>query len=91
MASTSKILIISEQLLNEKALLSLFKKLKLDVTQVNSNKLALEATNTKTFDAVLCDIDMPKININTIIARCPKKSVVFLSHNPDMRHPSPSP
>lgn len=85
MASISKILIISEQLLNEKALLSLFKKLKLDVTQVNSNKLALEAINTTTFDAVLCDIDIPKINTNTIIDRCAKKSVVFLSHNPDLR------
>jgi len=85
MASTSKILIISEQLLNEKALLSLFKKLKLDVTQVNSNKLALEAINTKAFDAVLCDIEMPKINKSILIDRCPKKSVVFLSQNPDLR------
>ena len=58
MASTSKILIITEQLFNEKALLSLYKKLKLDVTQVNSNKLALEAFNTTTFDAVLC---LPKL------------------------------
>lgn len=85
MASTSKILIISEQLLNEKALLSLFKKLKLDVTQVNSNKLALEAINATTFNAVLCDIEMPKINNSMLIDRCPKKSVVFLSHNPDLR------
>jgi DNA-binding NtrC family response regulator len=85
MASTSKILIISKQLLNEKALLSLFKKLKLDVTQVNSNKLALEAINATTFDAVLCDIEMPKINKSILIDRCPKKSVVFLSHNPDLR------
>ncbi|MDB2649476.1 sigma 54-interacting transcriptional regulator [Porticoccaceae bacterium] len=85
MASTSKILIISEQLLNEKALLSLLKKLKLDVTQVNSNKLALEAINATTFDAVLCDIEMPKINKSILIDRCPKKSVVFLSHNPDLR------
>lgn len=85
MASTSKILIISEQLLNEKALLSLLKKLKLDVTQVNSNKLALEAINATTFNAVLCDIEMPKINKSILIDRCPKKSVVFLSHNPDLR------
>ena len=85
MASTSKILIISEQLLNEKALLSLFKKLKLDVTHVNTNKLALEAINTAAFDAVLCDIEMPKINKSILIDRCPKKSVVFLSHNPDLR------
>jgi DNA-binding NtrC family response regulator len=85
MASTSKILIISKQLLNEKALLSLFKKLKLDITQVNSNKLALEAINATTFDAVLCDIEMPKINKSILIDRCPKKSVVFLSHNPDLR------
>jgi DNA-binding NtrC family response regulator len=85
MASTSKILIISEQLLNEKALLSLLKKLKLDVTQVNSNKLALKAINAMTFDAVLCDIEMPKINKSILIDRCPKKSVVFLSHNPDLR------
>jgi DNA-binding NtrC family response regulator len=85
MASTSKILLISEQLLNEKALLSLLKKLKLDVTQVNSNKLALKAINAMTFDAVLCDIEMPKINKSILIDRCPKKSVVFLSHNPDLR------
>ena len=85
MASTSKILIITEQLFNEKALLSLFKKLKLDVTQVNSNKLALEAINSTTFDAVLCDIEIPKINTSILIDRCPKKSVVFLSHNPDLR------
>jgi DNA-binding NtrC family response regulator len=85
MASTSKILIISKQLLNEKALLSLLKKLKLDVTQVNSSKLALEAINATTFDAVLCDIEMPKINKSILIDRCPKKSVVFLSHNPDLR------
>ena len=85
MASTSKILIITEQLFNEKALLSLFKKLKLDITQVNSNKLALEAINATTFDAVLCDIEMPKINKSILIDRCPKKSVVFLSHNPDLR------
>ena len=85
MASTSKILIISEQLLNEKALLSMLKKQKLDVTQVNSNKLALEAINAATFDAVLCDIEMPKINKSILIDRCPKKSVIFLSHNPDLR------
>jgi DNA-binding NtrC family response regulator len=85
MASTSKILIISKQLLNEKALLSLLKKLKLDVTQVNSSKLALEAINATTFDAVLCDIEMPKINKSILIDSCPKKSVVFLSHNPDLR------
>jgi DNA-binding NtrC family response regulator len=85
MASTAKILIISEQLLNEKALLSMLKKQKLDVTQVNSNKLALEAINAATFDAVLCDIEMPKINKSILIDRCPKKSVIFLSHNPDLR------
>lgn len=85
MASISKILIISEQLPNEKALLSMFKKLRLDITQVNSNKLALETINTSAFDAVLCDIDMPKINTHILIDRCLKKSVVFLSHNPDVR------
>jgi DNA-binding NtrC family response regulator len=85
MASTTKILIISEQLLNEKALLSMLKKLKLDITRVNSYKQALETLNSSTFDTVLCDIDMPKINATLLIDRCPKKSVVFLSHNPDMR------
>jgi DNA-binding NtrC family response regulator len=85
MASNAKILIISEQLLNEKALLSMLKKLKLDITQVNSSKQALENLSSSTFDTVLCDIDIPKINASLVIDRCPKKSVVFLSHNPDMR------
>jgi DNA-binding NtrC family response regulator len=85
MASTTKILIISEQLLNEKALLSMLKKLKLDITQVNSSKQAFETLSSSTFDMVLCDIDIPKINASLLIDRCPKKSVVFLSHNPDMR------
>ena len=85
MASTAKILIISEQLLNEKALLSMLKKIKLDITQVNSSKQAFETLSNSTFDTVLCDIDIPKINASLLIDRCPKKSVVFLSHNPDMR------
>ena len=85
MASTSKILIISEQLLNEKALLSMLKKLKLDITQVNSSKQAFEVLSSSSFDTVLCDIDIPKINASLLIDRCPKKSVVFLSHNPDIR------
>ena len=62
MASTTKILIISEQLLNEKALLSMLKKLKLDITRVNSYKQALESLSGSIFDIVICDIDMPKIN-----------------------------
>jgi DNA-binding NtrC family response regulator len=85
MASTTKILIISEQLLNEKALLSMLKKLKLDITQVNSSKQAFEVLSSSSFDTVLCDIDIPKINASLLIDRCPKKSVVFLSHNPDIR------
>jgi DNA-binding NtrC family response regulator len=85
MASTAKILIISEQLLNEKALLSMLKKIKLDITQVNSSKQAFETLSNSTFDTVLCDIDIPKINASLLIDRCPKKSVVFLSHNPNMR------
>ena len=85
MASTTKILIISEQLLNEKALLSMLKKLKLDITQVNSSKQAFEVLSSSSFETVLCDIDIPKINASLLIDRCPKKSVVFLSHNPDIR------
>ena len=85
MASTTKILIISEQLLNEKSLLSMLKKLKLDITRVNSYKQALESLSGSIFDIVICDIDMPKINATLLIDRCPKKSVVFLSHNHDMR------
>jgi DNA-binding NtrC family response regulator len=85
MASTTKILIISEQLLNEKSLLSMLKKLKLDITRVNSYKQALESLSGSIFDIVICDIDMPKINATLLIDRCPKKSVVFLSHHHDMR------
>jgi CheY-like chemotaxis protein len=62
MALTTKILIISDQLTNEKALFSVLETLGLDITQVNSSKQAFEAINTTTFDAVLCDIDLPKIN-----------------------------
>lgn len=85
MTSTTKILIISEQLLNEDALMSMLKKLQLDIIQVNSNKQALEALSNSSFDTILCDIDMPKINAPLLLDRCPKKSVVFLSQNPDMR------
>jgi DNA-binding NtrC family response regulator len=85
MASTKKILIISEQLLNEKALMSMLKKLQLDITQVNSSKHAFETLSSSTFETILCDIDMPKINAPLLLERCPKNSVVFLSQNPNMR------
>jgi DNA-binding NtrC family response regulator len=85
MTSTTKILIISEQLLNEEALLSILKKLKFKITQVHSSKLAFETINISTFDVILCDIDLPKINPILLIDLCPKQSVVFLSRNPDLR------
>jgi DNA-binding NtrC family response regulator len=85
MALTTKILIISDQLTNEKALFSVLKTLGLDITQVNSSKQAFEAINTTTFDAVLCDIDLPKINASQLINCCPMQSVVFHAINPDIR------
>lgn len=85
MALTTKILIISDQLTNEKALFSVLETLGLDITQVNSSKQAFEAINTTTFDAVLCDIDLPKINASQLINCCPMQSVVFHSINPDIR------
>jgi DNA-binding NtrC family response regulator len=86
MTSKTKILIIAEQLINQKALLGILKKLNLDITQVNSSKQALEQINTTSFDAVLCDIDIPNINTSLIIDRCTRQSVVLLSHNHDLRH-----
>ena len=85
MASTTKILIISDQLTNEKAIFSVLETLGLDITQVNSSNQAFEAINLTTFDAVLCDIDLPKINASQLINCCPMQSVVFHSINPDIR------
>lgn len=85
MALTTKILIISDQLTNEKAIFSVLETLGLDITQVNSSKQAFEAINPTTFDAVLCDIDLPKINASQLINCCPMQSVVFHSINPDIR------
>ena len=85
MATKAKILIISEKLLNETALIGMLKKFKLDITQVNSSKKALEQITSTLFDAILCDIETPKIDAKLLIELCPKQSVIFASQNPNLR------
>lgn len=86
MTAKVKALIISEQLINKKALFSLLeKKLKLEITHLTSNKLALEEINRNSFDVTLCETEIPKLNATLLIDSCPKQSVIFLSHQPDLR------
>ncbi len=60
--SNIKILVVEDDIFNQKFLKEMFKKININITVASNGKEALEIINKNKFDVILMDIEMPQLN-----------------------------